>query len=48
MLDIPGGHGKVPASAAWVEPLGDGDGAAFTARDPHGQRHRYPPPASGG
>ncbi len=48
MLDIPGGHGKVPAGAAWVEPLGDGDGAAFTARDPHGQRHRYPPPVRGG
>lgn len=39
MLDIPGGHGKVPAGAPWVEQ----EGEAFTARDPQGQRHRYPP-----
>jgi DNA recombination protein RmuC len=24
VLDIPGGHGKVPAAAAWIEPDGDG------------------------
>ena len=40
VLDIPGGFGKVPAGAAWVEPAGDG----FAVRDPAGQTHLYPPP----
>lgn len=37
VLDIPGGHGKVPAAAAWVEPDGDG----WRAQDPAGRVHAY-------
>jgi len=36
MLDIPGGHGKVPVGPVWVE---NGEAGA-TVRDPWGQRHR--------
>jgi len=37
VLDIPGGHGKVPAAAAWVEP----DGHGWRAEDPTGRVHAY-------
>ena len=37
VLDIPGGHGKVPVGPGY---LGD-DGT--TVEDPHGARHAYPP-----
>jgi len=40
VLDIPGGHGKVPAAAAWVESAGEG---GWTVRDWQGQVHAYPP-----
>jgi lysine 2,3-aminomutase len=38
VLDIPGGHGKVPAAAPWVQPDGTG---GWTAADPHGRVHPY-------
>ncbi len=40
VLDIPGGFGKVWATAAFVEP--DADGAGWTARDANGGAHAYP------
>jgi len=39
VLDIPGGHGKVPAGAGHVE---EKDGA-WIVEDPAGTRHPYPP-----
>jgi lysine 2,3-aminomutase len=39
VLDVPGGHGKVPIGPAY---LGD-DPQAFTVEDAFGERHRYPP-----
>jgi lysine 2,3-aminomutase len=41
VLDIPGGHGKVPAAPPYVEPAGE----AWTVTDPRGRRHAYPPEA---
>ncbi len=38
VLDIPGGHGKVPASAPWVVAAKEG---AWTVRDWKGQTHTY-------
>jgi len=38
VLDIPGGHGKVPAAAAWIESAGEG---AWTVRDWQGRTHTY-------
>src|SRR5436190_14211744 len=38
VLDVPGGHGKVPIGPAY---LGD-DPDALSVRDPFGQTHRYP------
>lgn len=38
MLDIPGGHGKVPLTPGHIERDADG---ALTVTDPHGVRHRY-------
>lgn len=38
VLDIPGGHGKVPIGPDWIEAEGDG---AWTVTDPKGGRHRY-------
>ena len=38
VLDIPGGHGKVPVGPTYL----DGD----TVEDPNGIAHRYPPTAS--
>lgn len=38
VLDVPGGHGKVPAAGPWIEPDGAG---GWTVRDPKGRRHRY-------
>jgi lysine 2,3-aminomutase len=40
VLDIPGGHGKVPVGPAY---LSDDAGSV---EDPGGVRHAYPPPAS--
>lgn len=38
VVDIPGGHGKVPATAAWVT---RGDATSAEIEDPTGRRHRY-------
>jgi lysine 2,3-aminomutase len=37
VLDIPGGHGKVPVGPCWLH--------GETVEDPNGGRHAYPPPA---
>jgi lysine 2,3-aminomutase len=37
VLDIPGGHGKVPAAAPHIEAAADG----WQVTDPRGHRHRY-------
>ncbi|MEO8560075.1 MAG: lysine-2,3-aminomutase-like protein [Rhodospirillales bacterium] len=46
VLDIPGGHGKVPIGPGYVHRSlgspGSADGA-IEVEDPHGQRHPYPP-----
>jgi lysine 2,3-aminomutase len=39
VLDLPGGHGKVPVGPAYAEER-DGD---WIVEDPGGKRHRYPP-----
>ena len=46
VLDIPGGHGKVPIAASAAEP-GERPGE-WSVEDPAGRRHRYPPPAGDG
>jgi lysine 2,3-aminomutase len=43
VLDIPGGHGKVPAGPGYVE-AGACPGCGHTIIDPGGARHAYPPP----
>ncbi|KQT78749.1 lysine-2,3-aminomutase-like protein [Methylobacterium sp. Leaf466] len=39
VLDIPGGHGKVPVGPAYL----GADGAGWRVRDPQGVEHAYPP-----
>ena len=39
VLDIPGGHGKVPIGPAYAE----GEDGAWRVEDPNGGRHAYPP-----
>ncbi|WP_279482005.1 lysine-2,3-aminomutase-like protein [Aureimonas sp. SK2] len=39
VLDIPGGHGKVPIGPGFIEPAGDG----HRVIDPSGRTHAYPP-----
>jgi lysine 2,3-aminomutase len=39
VLDVPGGHGKVPVGPAYAE---EKDGS-WIVEDPAGKRHRYPP-----
>ncbi|MDP2205583.1 MAG: lysine-2,3-aminomutase-like protein [Alphaproteobacteria bacterium] len=39
MLDIPGGHGKVPVEPRWIEPAVDGNG--YKLRDYRGGTHTY-------
>lgn len=39
VLDIPGGHGKVPVEPRWIEPAADGNG--YTVRDYRGGTHPY-------
>jgi lysine 2,3-aminomutase len=41
VLDIPGGHGKVPVGPHYVEELAEG----WFVEDPAGRRHPYPPSA---
>lgn len=40
VLDIPGGHGKVPVGPGYLE----ADGDRWTVTDPNGQRHAYRDP----
>lgn len=42
ILDIPGGHGKVPVGPGYAEPNEDG---SWTVSDPWGCAHRYDDPA---
>jgi lysine 2,3-aminomutase len=42
ILDIPGGHGKVPVGPGYAEPQEDG---SWTVTDPWGCAHRYDDPA---
>lgn len=44
ILDIPGGHGKVPVGPAYAEPREDG---SWTVTDPWGCSHRYDDPVVG-
>jgi lysine 2,3-aminomutase len=44
ILDIPGGHGKVPVLSTAVQEADDG---CFRVRDYRGQEHCYPPRAEG-
>jgi lysine 2,3-aminomutase len=39
VLDIPGGHGKVPIGPCWLHP----DGEGWVVEDSTGMHHRYPP-----
>jgi lysine 2,3-aminomutase len=39
VLDLPGGHGKVPVGPCYAEALGDD---SWSIEDPAGARHRYP------
>ena len=41
VLDIPGGHGKVPIGPQYVDARADAVGDR-TVTDPHGRRHAYP------
>jgi lysine 2,3-aminomutase len=43
VLDIPGGHGKVPVGPAYVHDCGHG----LEIEDPSGTRHSYPPKPQG-
>jgi lysine 2,3-aminomutase len=43
VLDIPGGHGKVPVGPAYLAPLPRG---GVTVEDPSGVSHPYPTPAT--
>ena len=45
VLDIPGGHGKVPLAAGNAERCADG---SYLVRDRTGAMHRYPPTAAEG
>jgi lysine 2,3-aminomutase len=40
VLDVPGGHGKVPVGRSHLRP--DGDGGRWIVEDYQGQPHRYP------
>ena len=41
VLDIPGGHGKVPIAPSAATPAGSAGG--WVIEDPAGNRHAYPP-----
>jgi lysine 2,3-aminomutase len=41
VLDIPGGHGKVPLAPCAATPVGSAGG--WTVEDGTGEKHRYPP-----
>ncbi len=44
VLDIPGGHGKVPIGPNYLAPTDRADSSCFVV-DPDGRRHRYSPAA---
>ncbi len=44
VLDLPGGHGKVPVGPCYAQG-GEGRGDAWAIEDPSGQSHHYPPGA---
>lgn len=45
VLDLPGGHGKVPVGPSWIESVETGDGVTtYTIRDAAGCRHCYADP----
>ncbi len=43
VLDVPGGHGKVPVGPAYLGSSADGDPEALEIVDAFGGRHAYPP-----
>ena len=45
VLDIPGGHGKSPIGANYIERAGSNGSAHYIVEDFSGRRHRYPPSA---
>jgi len=45
VLDIPGGHGKSPIGANYIERAGSNGSAHYIVEDFNGRRHRYPPSA---
>jgi lysine 2,3-aminomutase len=45
VLDLPGGHGKVPVGPGYAVP--DESGERWLIEDPWGGRHSYPPPSKG-
>jgi lysine 2,3-aminomutase len=44
VLDIPGGHGKVPIGPSYIAPSGEGE--EWLVEDFQGGRHLYPPEPS--
>jgi lysine 2,3-aminomutase len=44
VLDIPGGHGKVPIGPCYIS---EADSASWSVEDPQGSLHAYPPPRDG-
>jgi lysine 2,3-aminomutase len=45
VLDIPGGHGKSPIGASYIDRAGSNGSAHYIVEDFNGRRHRYPPSA---
>ncbi len=43
VLDIPGGHGKVPIGPSYLRQVVDGAGSGCAIIDPEGRDHLYPP-----
>jgi lysine 2,3-aminomutase len=39
VLDLPGGHGKVPVGPCYIDRTGDG---GYTVEDYRSRRHAYP------
>ncbi len=47
VLDIPGGHGKVPIGPDWLRPVAGGGAEDWIVEDSGGRCHCYPPRADG-
>jgi lysine 2,3-aminomutase len=43
VLDVPGGHGKVPVGPVYAAPAPEEKEGDWIVEDPNGRRHRYPP-----